>query len=70
MEQLGVGDNTSRRARIYLKETEEINYCVGKHKGALTRYWFLYNILKYLIRNLSYDIRLITKNEKKISKNT
>lgn len=39
MEQLGIGDNTIRRARIYLKETGGINYLIGKHKGAPTRYW-------------------------------
>ncbi len=41
MEQLGIGDNTIRRARIYLKETGEINYAIGKHKGAPTRYWII-----------------------------
>lgn len=41
MEQLGIGDNTIRRARIYLKEIGEINYAIGKHKGAPTRYWIL-----------------------------
>jgi hypothetical protein len=39
MEQLDIGDNTIRRARIYLKETGEINYAIGKHKGAPTRCW-------------------------------
>lgn len=42
MEQLGIGDNTIRRARIYLKETGEINYAIGKHKGAPTRYWIIH----------------------------
>jgi len=41
MEQLGIGDNTIRRARIYLKEIGEINYAIGKHKGAPTRYWII-----------------------------
>lgn len=41
MEQLGIGDNTIKRARIYLKETGEINYIIGKHKGVPTRYWIL-----------------------------
>ena len=41
MQQLGIGDNTIRRARIYLKESGEIDYSVGKHKGAPTRYWIL-----------------------------
>ena len=41
MEQLGIGDNTIRRARIFLKEAGEINYAIGKHKGAPTRYWIL-----------------------------
>jgi hypothetical protein len=39
MDQLGIGDNTIRRARIFLKEAGEINYLIGKHKGAPTRYW-------------------------------
>jgi len=37
MEQLGIGDNTIRRARIFLKEAGELNYVIGKHKGAATR---------------------------------
>lgn len=41
MEQLGIGDNTIRRARIYLREAGEIDYAIGKHKGAPTRYWIL-----------------------------
>ena len=41
MEQLGIGDNTIRRARIYLKEAGELDYAIGKHKGAPTRYWIL-----------------------------
>jgi len=41
MEQLGIGDNTIRRARIYLKEIGEIDYAIGKHKGAPTRYWIM-----------------------------
>jgi len=39
IEQLGIGDNTIRRARIFLKEAGEINYVIGRHKGAPTRYW-------------------------------
>lgn len=41
MEELGIGDNTIRRARIFLKEAGEINYAIGKHKGAPTRYWII-----------------------------
>ncbi len=41
MEHLGIGDNTIRRARIFLKEAGEINYVIGKHKGAATRYWII-----------------------------
>lgn len=41
MERLGIGDNTIRRARIFLKEAGEINYTIGKHKGTPTRYWIL-----------------------------
>jgi len=41
MDQLGIGDNTIRRARIFLKEAGEINYLIGKHKGAPTRYWVI-----------------------------
>ena len=41
MELLGIADNTIRRARIFLKEAEEINYAIGKHKGAATRYWII-----------------------------
>jgi hypothetical protein len=41
MDQLGIGDNTIRRARIFLKESGEINYLVGRHKGAPTRYWVI-----------------------------
>lgn len=41
IEQLGISDNTIRRARIFLKEIGEINYAIGKHKGAPTRYWIL-----------------------------
>lgn len=41
MEHLGIGDNTIRRARIYLKEIGAINYAIGKHKGAPTRYWII-----------------------------
>jgi len=39
MEQLGVSKSTIQRARIYLKEAGEIDYVIGKHKGASTRYW-------------------------------
>jgi len=41
MNQLGIGDNTIRRARIFLKESGELNYLIGKHKGAPTRYWII-----------------------------
>ena len=41
MEQLGISDNTIRRARIFLKEAGEINYAIGRHKGAATRYWVI-----------------------------
>jgi len=41
MEKLGISDNTIRRARIFLKEAGEINYAIGRHKGAPTRYWIL-----------------------------
>lgn len=41
MELLGIADNTIRRARIFLKEAGEINYTIGKHKGAATRYWIV-----------------------------
>lgn len=41
MEQLGIGDNTIRRARIYLKEAGEIDYVIGRHKGSATRYWVI-----------------------------
>jgi hypothetical protein len=41
MDQLGIGDNTIRRARIFLKEAGGINYLVGRHKGAPTRYWVI-----------------------------
>ena len=41
MEQLGIADNTIKRARIFLKEAGEINYVIGKHKGSPTRYWIL-----------------------------
>ena len=39
MEQLGISNSTIQRARIYLKEAGEIDYVIGKHKGASTRYW-------------------------------
>ena len=39
MEQLGISNSTIQRARTYLKEAGEINYVIGKHKGASTRYW-------------------------------
>ena len=39
MERLEISDNTIKRARIFLKEAGEINYAIGKHKGAATRYW-------------------------------
>ena len=39
MEQLGISNSTIQRARCYLKETGEIDYVIGKHKGASTRYW-------------------------------
>ena len=39
MDQLGISNSTIQRARIYLKEAGEINYVIGKHKGAATRYW-------------------------------
>ncbi|MDI6606601.1 MAG: hypothetical protein QME65_05630 [Candidatus Omnitrophota bacterium] len=41
MGQLGIGDNTIRRARIFLKEAGEINYIVGRYKGMPTRYWVI-----------------------------
>ncbi len=39
IERLEISDNTIKRARIFLKEAGEINYAIGKHKGAATRYW-------------------------------
>ena len=41
MDQLGISNSTIQRARIYLKEAGEINYAIGKHKGAPTRYWII-----------------------------
>ncbi|MDD4954640.1 MAG: hypothetical protein PHP17_01180 [Candidatus Omnitrophica bacterium] len=41
IEQLGISDNTIRRARIFLKEAGEINYVIGRHKGVPTRYWII-----------------------------
>jgi len=41
MEQLGVSKSTIQRARSYLKETGEIDYIIGKHKGNPTRYWII-----------------------------
>ena len=41
MEQLGISNSTIQRARIYLKEAGEIDYVIGKHKGASTRYWII-----------------------------
>ena len=41
MEQLGISNSTIQRARIYLKEAGEIDYVIGKHKGAATRYWII-----------------------------
>lgn len=41
MERLEISDNTIKRARIFLKEAGEIDYVIGKHKGAPTRYWIL-----------------------------
>ena len=41
MEQLGISNSTIQRARSYLKETGEIDYVIGKHKGASTRYWII-----------------------------
>ena len=41
MERLEISDNTIKRARIFLKEAGEINYAIGKHKGASTRYWII-----------------------------
>ena len=41
MEQLGISNSTIQRARAYLKEAGEIDYVIGKHKGASTRYWII-----------------------------
>ena len=41
IEQLGISNNTIRRARIFLKEAGEINYVIGRHKGVSTRYWII-----------------------------
>ena len=41
MEQLGISNSTIQRARTYLKEAGEIDYVIGKHKGASTRYWII-----------------------------
>ncbi len=41
MEQLGISNSTIQRARSYLKEAGEIDYVIGKHKGAATRYWII-----------------------------
>ena len=41
MEELYISDNTIKRARIFLKETGEIDYVIGKHKGVPTQYWIL-----------------------------
>lgn len=45
--QLGLCNNTIQRARIFLKNSGEINYVLGKHKGAVTRYWILSKGLKW-----------------------
>ncbi len=41
MQRLELCDNTVKRARISLKKAGEIDYVIGKHKGAPTRYWII-----------------------------
>ena len=41
LEQLGISNSTIQRTRTYLKETGEIDYVIGKHKGASTGYWII-----------------------------
>ncbi len=41
MQELYISDNTIKRARIFLKEAGEIDYVIGKYKGAPTRYWII-----------------------------
>ena len=41
MQELYISDNTIKRARIFLKEAGEIDYVIGKYKGAPTQYWII-----------------------------
>jgi hypothetical protein len=58
IEQLGISDNTVRRARIFLKESGEINYVIGKHKGAPTRYWIISKDAKMIPSQSSKETKM------------
>lgn len=65
MEQLGISNSTIQRARSYLKETGEIDYVIGKHKGNPTRYWIVSKGIK--MEPFEQEIKGVKMNAKGVN---
>jgi len=65
MEQLGISNSTIQRARSYLKETGEIDYVIGKHKGNPTRYWIISKGIK--MEPFGQEIKGVKMNAKGVN---